>query len=276
MFEKLERKHLSLLQAYLLKHNDDVIYLMKPVEQLADNQLQGSFYGYIENAQLMGIFYFSNKSVLLLHCSNKKILGSLQLLKAIKSHKPKFVKGNIEMTTGVYNLLCRAVVEISESKSILMVYDHSDVTVDVIEGYRFITGDNQIVNDLLSDLRFFIDVENHFGRPVKAINDIIKELRHLIVQKNYLLVVSGVEIVAQGLIEDETSKVGILSGIYVAAKHRKTGIGNVLSRELTHMLTSRGKTPYLFVKNNNQNARRLYEKIGYKPIRDYAVLTIIY
>ncbi|HAS72987.1 MAG TPA: hypothetical protein DCS67_02455, partial [Clostridiales bacterium UBA8960] len=240
MFEKLERKHLSLLEAYLIKHNDDVIYLMKPVEQLTDNQSQGHFYGYIENAQLMGIFYFSNKSVLLLHCTHKKILGSLQLLKAIKHHKPKFVKGNTEMTTGIYNLLCRAVAEISESKSILMVYDKQDVEISKVEGYSLITGDNQIVKDLLSDMRFFIDVENHFGRPVKAINDIIKDFKHLIVQKNYLLAVIGNEIVAQGMIEDETSKLGILSGIYVAPKHRKKGIGNVLSKELTHMLTIRG------------------------------------
>lgn len=276
MFEKLERKHLSLLESYLKENNDDSIYLMKPVEQLSENGAQGVFYGYIENAQLRGIFYFSNKSVMLLHCLDKKILESLQLLKAIKFHKPKFVKGNIDMTDGIYKLLCRAVSEISESKSTLMVYDGKPVQVLKIEGYTVISGDNHIVNDLINDLRFFIDVENHFGRPVKAINDIVKEFKHLIAQNNYMLVVKGLEIVAQGMIEDETASTGILSGIFVAPKYRKKGIGQLLSVALTDALAVRSKTPYLFVKNNNENARRLYEKIGYRAIKNYAVLTIIY
>lgn len=276
MFDKLDKKHLSLLESYLKENNDDSIYLMKPVEQLGENEAQGVFYGYIENAQLRGIFYFSNKSVLLLHCTDKKILDSLQLLKAIKFHKPKFIKGNTAMTDGVYKLLCRAVSGISEAKSTLMVHDGNPLQTSQIEGYTVICGENRLVNDLLNDLRFFIDVENHFGRPVKAINDIVKEFKQLIAQNNYMLVVKDLEIVAQGMIEDETASTGIISGIFVAPKHRKNGIGCLLSVELTRALATRGKTPYLFVKSNNENARRLYEKIGYRAVKSYAVLTITY
>lgn len=276
MFEKLERKHQSLLESYLKENNDDSIYLMKPVEQLGEDEVQGVFYGYMENAQLKGIFYFSNKSVMLLHCLDDKILRSLQLLKAIKYHKPKFIKGNLQMTNGIYKLLCRAVNEISESRSILMVHDENLTSVPEIEGYTVVRGDNRIVDDLLCDLRFFIDVENHFGRPVKAINDMVKGFRHLIAQDNYMLVVKGHEIVAQGIIEDETTLTGILSGIYVAPKHRNMGIGQLLSTKLTNALIERNKTPYLFVKMGNEDAKRLYEKIGYESIKQYAVLTITY
>lgn len=276
MFEKLERKHQSLLETYLKENNDDSIYLMKPVEQLGEDEVQGVFYGYMENAQLRGIFYFSNKSVMLLHCTDEKILGSLQLLKAIKFHRPKFVKGNLQMTNGIYKLLCRAVSEISESKSILMVHDENLTSVPEIEGYSVVSGDNRIVDELLSDLRFFIDVENHFGRPVKAINDMVKGFKQLIAQDNYMLVVKGQEIVAQGMIEDETALTGMLSGIYVAPKHRNVGIGQLLSTKLTNTLIERNKTPYLFVKMGNHDAMRLYEKIGYRSIKHYAVLTITY
>lgn len=277
MFVRLEEKHLPLMTAYIERFKDEVIYLLKPMEQFASANSQGFFYGYLENAgQLQGIFYFSNKSVLALHATNEKILGNLQLLKAIKYHKPKFVKGLPRMIDGVYKLVCRSVVATTESKSTLMVYEQDLLPILSIEPYECVTGKHKIVDDLLSDLRFFIDVETHFGRQVKAINDIVKEFKNLIGQENYMLIVTGKEIIAQGLIEDETASMGILAGIYVAPKHRQKGLGEMISIMLTNELIARGKKPYLFVMNNNINAQRLYEKTGYKAIEQYSMLTITY
>ena len=277
MFVRLEEKHLPLMTAYIERFKDEVIYLLKPMEQFASANSQGFFYGYIENAgQLQAIFYFSNKSVLALHATNEKILGNLQLLKAIKYHKPKFVKGLPPMIDGIYKLVCRSVVATTESKSTLMVYEQDLLPIVRIEPYECITGKHKIVDELLSDLRFFIDVETHFGRQVKAINDIVKEFKNLIGQENYMLIVTGKEIVAQGLIEDETASMGILAGIYVAPKHRHKGLGELISCMLTNELIARGKKPYLFVMNNNISARGLYEKTGYKAIEQYSMLTITY
>ncbi len=277
MFVRLEEKHLPLMTAYIEKFKDEVIYLLKPMEQFESANSQGYFYGYLENAEeLLGIFYFSSKSVLALHCTNEKILGNLQLLKAIKSHKPKFVKGVQKMIDGIYKLICRSVVATSEAKSTLMVYEKGQLSIKAIESFDCITGKHKIVDELINDLRFFIDVETHFGRKVKAINDIVKEFKSQIGQENYLLIVTGTEIVAQGLIEEETAHMGILAGIYVTPKHRHKGLGEMISGALTNALISRGKTPYLFVMNNNSYAIRLYEKTGYKAIVQYSVLTVTY
>ena len=277
MFVRLEEKHLPLMVAYIERFKDEAIYLLKPMEQFASANSQGLFYGYIESTdQLLGLFYFSSKSVLALHCTNEKVLGNLQLLKAIKYHKPKFVKGVQKMIDGIYKLVCRSVASTSEAKSTLMGYEGEALHVDVIPPYECVTGKHKIVDELLSDLRFFIDVETHFGRQVKAINDIVKEFKDLISQENYMLIVSGTEIVAQGLIEDETKHMGMLAGIYVAPKYRHQGLGDMISCALTNALISRGKKPYLFVMNNNINAKRLYEKTGYKAIEQYSVLTVTY
>jgi len=276
MFEKLEKKHLPLMLAYIEEFNDDVIYLLKPLEQFSLGNPMGVFYGYIENAQLMGIFYFSMKSVMTLHTKDLKILGNLQLLKAIKHHKPKFIKGTQSMVDGIYKLICRAVVETTEHKSTLMSYTLDTINVTPVEAFHLITGDHELVEQLLNDLRFFIDVETHFGRQVKAINDIVKEFKVLINQENYMLAVKGNEIVAQGLIEDETDQMALLSGIYVAPKYRKIGLGEMITGALTEALLLRNRKPYLFVKNNNTSARRLYEKMGYKAIKQYSILTVVY
>jgi len=277
MFVRLEEKHLPIMVAYIEQFKEAVIYLLKPMEQFESDNSQGFFYGYLENEdQLQAIFYFSNKRVMALHTTNEKILRNLQLLKTIKDHKPKFIKGLPPMIEGIYKLICRSVVATTESKSTLMIYDEGLLPVAAIAPYECITGKHEIVDELLSDLRFFIDVETHFGKPVKAINDIVKTFKSLIGQENYLLIVSGKEIVAQGLIEDETADIGILAGIYVAPKHRNIGLGALISSALTNELISRDKKPYLFVMNTNRNAQRLYEKIGYKAVEQYAMLTVTY
>lgn len=276
MLIKLNHKHLPIISDYIEQFHDDVIYLMKPVELFASGDAKGIFYGAVENDQLLGLFYFSNKSVLAFHTVSAKVLGSLDFLKSIKAHKPRFVKGNQAMIDGVYKLICRTVSEISESKSTLMMYDGQASNFMANDGFELISGKHVMVDTLLGDLKFFIDVESHFGRQSKAINDIVKEFKAMIEEENYLLVVKEREMVAQGLIEDETERMGILSGIYVSPKYRKLGLGECVSRELTNRLVTRNKQAVLFVKNNNPNARRLYEKIGYKSIKDYAVLTINY
>lgn len=276
MLIKLTHEHLPIISDYIEQFHDDVIYLMKPVELFATGDAKGVFYGAIENNQLLGLFYFSNKSVLAFHTLSPKVLGSLDFLKSIKAHKPKFIKANQAMIDGVYKLICRAVSEITESKSTLMYYEGGPTPIESLEGFDLISGKHALVDELLGDLKFFIDVESHFGRQSKAINDIVKTFKAMIEEENYLLVVKDREMVAQGLIEDETEKMGILSGIYVSPKYRKLGLGECVSRELTCRLVSRDKRAVLFVKNNNSNARRLYEKIGYKSIKQYAVLTISY
>lgn len=276
MLIRLEQTHLPMMVEYIKIHKKETIYLVKPVEEMSLGNLQGTFYGYLESDALKGLFYFSNKSVLALHCDDPKILGNLQLLKAIKHFKPKFVKGSQMSTDGIYKLMCRAVQSITENKSTLMIYENNDIQTKIIDGFEVITGKNNRIDDLLTDLRFFIEVETHFGRQVKAINDIAKIFRHLIHQGNYYLIVKEQQIVAQGLIEDETQNMGILSGIYVNAQHRQKGLGHWITGELTKELIRRGKTPYLLVKNNNPNARKLYEKMGYQQVAGYSMLTIHY
>lgn len=276
MFIKLEESHIPLIDTYILENGDETIYLLKPLELFKNNEPQGVFYGYLEENALSGVFYFSTKSVMCLHCLSPKVLGNLNLLKAIKYHKPKFVKGTTQMVDGVYKLICRAVSSTAESNATLMIYDDVQMVLDNKVELKLVTGANKMVDELLGDLKFFIDVETHFGRQVKAINDIVKEFKELIAQDNYLLGVVDREIVAQGMIEDETAEIGILSGIYVSPKYRKRGFGQIISCELTKILLQRHKKPYLFVKDNNPTARALYGKIGYKAIKSYKLLTITY
>lgn len=283
MLIKLEEKHSQELEAYINAAGDEAIYLIKPYAQYKEGNLEGTFYGYQESEKLTAVFYFSNKSVLALHVVNQKALGNLDLLKAIKYYKPRFIKGLSAAVDGVYRLICRATSATSEAKILLMTYTQSTDKVGLPSeqesdpnALTLLSGRNKMIDELINDMKFFIDVETHFGRQVKAINDLSKDLKLLMNQDNYVLGTIGNEIVAQGFIEDETESMGILSGIYVSPKYRRRGYAKAVSMRLTNKLLKRGKQPYLFVKNNNQEAKQLYEKIGYKGVETYTLMTVDY
>ncbi|OJV66391.1 MAG: hypothetical protein BGO41_02880 [Clostridiales bacterium 38-18] len=280
MLIKLNDKHSQMLDEYINAAGDEAIYLLKPYTQLNEGNLEGVFYGYMEADHMTAVFFFSNKSVLSLHVVNQRALGNLDLLKAIKYHKPKFIKGLSTAVDGIYRLICRATSATSEAKILLMKYNTGKAEAQIqepkLESLKLLSGRNKMVDTLINDMKFFIDVETHFGRQVKAINDLSKDLKLLMDQDNYVLGILETEIVAQGFIEDETDLMGVLSGIYVSPKHRRRGYAKAISISLTNKLLQRGKQPYLFVKNNNQEAKQLYEKIGYKGVETYTLMTVNY
>lgn len=273
MFGKLEKTDASQIKTYLNDYFDETIYFQKILEQLESGELLGSFYGYLQNGEILGLFYFSNKNSLIVHYSDSVVLGNLNLLKAIKHHKPKYIKGEATVIEGIYRVICRTLDSIHEDDSVLMSFDLENEVKDVIIPYEWIDAAS---SDIFHDLKFFINVENQFGRNVKSINDISRELREMLKQQKYYLVRGENGLIGQGLIEEETSQIGIIGGIYVDPKHRRAGIGESISIRLTKQLIERSKKPFLFVMSENEKAIRLYEKIGYKKLISYRIMTVRY
>lgn len=273
MFGKLEKSDIQQIEAYLENNFDETLYFQKIFEELKQGILQGTFYGYMQQGDLLGLFYFSNKNSLTVHYSDSVVLGNLNLLKAIKHHKPKYIKGEVSVIEGIYRVICRTLDSIHEDDSVLMVYDDNRTIGEVEIPFEWISAAS---GDVFQELKFFINVENQFGRNVKSINDISKDLREMLKLKKYYLVRSSQGLIGQGLIEEETEKLGIIGGIYVDPSYRKQGIGEAISLKLTRQLLEKDKKPYLFVMSNNKNAIHLYEKIGYKLSTPYRILTVRY
>lgn len=282
MFGKLEYSDLEMMKEYVGTYDVETIYLKKPLEDFGKRLDKGVFYGYMDQKTLKGMFYFSKKSALAFHFSDTKVLGNLNVLKSIKLHKPKFIKGPKVQVEAIYKMLCRSVSEIKESNSILMGFEGCvkeclpDSVYTIVDGEALTVENSKFMENLFKDIKFFIEVEQYFGRHIKAINDILKELKAMMKEGNYVLFLYENQIVAQGLIEDETDDIGIIGGIYVSETFRRKGLGYVISCLLTKKIMERHKKAYLFVMGNNLDAIRLYEKIGYTVKTQYTVLSITY
>ncbi len=273
MFGKLEKSDIELIEAYLNSYFEETIYFQKSLEQFRKGNPVTNFYGYLQNGELIGLFQFTNKNSLIVHYSDSVVLGNLNLLKAIKHHRPKYIKGERDVVEGIYRVICRTLESFHEDDSLLMGYADTSMKYQAQIPYAWI---NAASEDVFQELKFFINVENQFGRNVKSINDISKNLREMLTQQKYYLVKGDSGLIGQGLIEEETEEIGIIGGIYVEPAYRQHGIGAAISIKLTEQLLERGKGAFLFVMTNNSNAISLYEKIGYKILMPYRILTVRY
>jgi predicted GNAT family acetyltransferase len=273
LFGKLEASDLATIKAYMAAHAKEAIYLEYPVAQFEQGTLQGALYGYISEQSLAGLFYFSNKRSLMLHYSDPIVLGNLNLLKAFKHHAPRYVKGEAEQMKGFYNIICRTVDNVHEAKSLLMVYLGSILEMTAPCPYEVATASTR---QMLQDLKFFMRVEQQFGRNVKSVQDIQKSVEAYLADDQYCLVHDGTRLIAQGLIEEETDQMGIIGGIYVEPAFRRQQIGRFISETLTKRLLENGKRPHLFVLEKNASAIALYHQIGYTDVAAFSIFTIDY
>lgn len=282
MFGKLELSDLNGIKAYVQSYDEETVYLKKIVEEFESGESKGNFYGEMSDGCLKGLFYFSPKKVLAFHFCDPCVLGSLGVLKAIKLHKPQYIKGPLEQVEKLYQTVCRAIKEAKLTESSLMIFEGENIPKCRGNQYQLLDGmapsdeNNQFLQNLLQDLKFFIEVERHFGRPVKAINDILKDFKTMLKLKNYVLYLDDSNIIAQGIIEEEGETLSIIGGIYVSEKYRSKGLGCDITVLLTKRVTERNRRAALFVAKGNEPAIGLYEKIGYKLKQTYGMLTVTY
>jgi predicted GNAT family acetyltransferase len=276
LFGKLEASDLAKIKAYMAENEDEAIYLAYPVAQFEQGKLQGVLYGYISEQSLVGLFYFSNKRSLIMHYSDPVVLGNLNLLKAFKHHAPKYVKGEAKQMKGFYNIICRTVENVQESKSLLMIYRQQAMQTTATCAYAVATANTAETQQLIQDLKFFLRVEQYFGRNVKSIQDIQKSVENYLAENQFCLIHDGEKLIAQGLIEEETEQLGIIGGIYVEPAYRRRQIGRFISETLTKRLLDNGKRPHLFVLEKNAPAIALYHLIGYEDATAFSIFTIDY
>lgn len=275
MFRELDRKDAVTVMNYIEQHSRETMYFWKHVGTFAEGNCKGTFYGFFEEGLLTSLFYFSVKNAMSVHLATEKSVGNLAVLKAIKHHKPMFIKGNQASVKLIYKILQRTIRHYEDTHVWLMKYEGENPPEKKSLGaVTALSNFDEISEDQY--LKFFIEVESHFDRKIRSVNDLAKAAKAIFENKNAIYLVEEGALVAQGLIEEEGKTFGILGGIYVKKDHRNRGYGTYLTDKLTQILIKREKTPFLFVKMDNEIACDIYKALGYKMIDVYTILSIAY
>ncbi|UCD20428.1 MAG: GNAT family N-acetyltransferase [candidate division WOR-3 bacterium] len=88
------------------------------------------------------------------------------------------------------------------------------------------------------------------------------------------LAIRGDEMIGFAIIKMQGSFVGYIQSIVVKSMHRGQGIGTRFMEYLERRIFSEQPNVFICVSSFNQDARRLYERLGYEAIgelRDYIV-----
>lgn len=270
MIRKLEETDLQTLFEYIKRHEAETYYFRR----LLDTKLTSEeVFGYYEENQLQGVLCFTNTNALILHVKSLKIFNKLQFLKLIKERKPKFIKGDRESIAGAYRILYRTFKNEFQTDVLLMRYTDNQVAQPQlpVEGAK-----ETVQKSIHEDIRFFLAVNKYFGRmnaPVKELEKIIfsefeNGERAFIIKDNHFA--------AQGMIEESGVDFATIGGIFVSPLFRGQGYGRAMSLNMTKCVLEMGKTPYLFVKKDNNIAQKLYESIGYQAMLPYTILEVTF
>ena len=273
MLKKIDIIHKKEIHEYLNRHQDEVLYFIKPFEQSLDGTFMGAFYGFFIEGHLSGLLCFLTTNALVIHFENPKILGHFSVLQTIKMHQPRFIKGLSIHIDAIERILYKSVASMTSTHVQLMRCDALDKIPLTLDGFALVS---LYENRLSQSLKFFIEVEQFFGRQVFAVNDIVKNIRRCLEKGHALIAYKEDSIIGQGIVEEETEDFAIIGGIYVAKEHRKKGIGTAITLALTDQCLQKKRSVYLFVKNNNHEARHIYASIGYKDVNCFQVSTVTY
>jgi ribosomal protein S18 acetylase RimI-like enzyme len=90
----------------------------------------------------------------------------------------------------------------------------------------------------------------------------------------YVWVREGSEVVAAAGTHFETPFVGQIANVLVRDDRRGKGLGAAVTAAVARRLREHGKIVSLFVKADNEPAKRLYERLGFKRVRSLVYLEL--
>lgn len=82
--------------------------------------------------------------------------------------------------------------------------------------------------------------------------------------------------VSAALTHCESDSAALIGGVYTPAIYRGKGYGYLCVHALLAALKDEGKTPVLFYEKNNSAARKLYQKLGFRPNGEWMLIELTY
>jgi len=233
----------------------------------------GDFLGFFtEENNLEGIFVFTNNKRFLLHTRNSDVSKKVDLLKAIKYYKPEYMSGPSDHVELVWQMFERTVKRYKYSNSMYMVLEDYQPLVDQFEKNNSIREASK--DDAKVQIKFFLELEKHFGRNHMTINQLQNRITDRIGFGEYLVIDDGIRVIAQGFIEDKIKAFSQIGGIYTSPKFRKNGYAKSIVEHLCYYSVKQGNIPILAVLKDNSSAIKVYESLQFKSKVDFSIIEI--
>ena len=273
----LKTNDTDLVRHYLYKNFWSCIEIIKTFEksglrQDLMNKDAGVYYGYFYDKVLSGLIVFTNNKKMMVHYMNDDILKKVDLLKAIRFHKPEYFTGVSIQTQKIWKVFERTIKRYNYKESQYMVCDRNDFQ-DLETSFKIRPAH---LEDGKKNLVFFMQVERDFKRHHMTINQLKDRIKTRHHTKEYLVAEENNHVIGQAFIEEKIHGFWQIGGVYTGPLYRGLGVGESLMNALMKVINENGCIPILAVLKNNGSAIKLYEKIGFNAVVDYSIYEIEY
>lgn len=270
-FIRLKPEHKNIYNQYIEKNFYENLYLnldfSKDFKYSPYDKKNGHFYGYFEDEILLGVFVFSNNSILHLSYIDDSVLKKLDLLRAIKKYKPKIIKGKKESIEKVINVFEKSITNAKVNNYYIMEYIGNTQLTD--------RESSHVTPQLLNrSFDFLVNVERAFDRNPKLLNDIKAKLIKKYQLDEYFAFEEEERIISQGMLENKGEDFIVIGSIYTKENYRQRGFGKKIVKLLINEVLSRKKIPILLVKKENKVAIDLYQNLGFEKKSDFQILEL--
>lgn len=274
-FRLLRNGDMNIVMNYLEKRHIECIFIIDSIEKygLENDMLSkknGDYYGYFNEGNLMGIFSFTNMGSFTCYYDDDRVLNKVDLLKAVKRYKPKYMLGMERIIRPLWKRLEKTFKWYQYDECYYMILDK--------DRFEVFHTDNEIINaknyDFSKSIDFLIEVEKAFNRKPKTINELKNTVYERIGEEEYLYLIDKGKIVSQAVIKTTTSNINQIEGVYTLPKYRCNGYAKALVSKLCNNIIERSKVPALIVSKSNDAAKKAYENIGFEYYDDFVMCEV--
>jgi predicted GNAT family acetyltransferase len=273
----LKTNDTDIVRHYLYKNFWSCIEIIKTFEksglrQDLMNKDAGVYYGYFYENILSGLLVFTNNKKMMVHYMNEDILKKVDLLKAIRYHKPEYFTGVSVQSKNIWKVFERTIKRYNYKESQYMVCDRKTFE-EPTTSFKIRPAH---LEDGQKNIGFFMHVEREFKRRHMTVNQLKDRIKRRHNTKEYLVAEVQGHVIGQGFIEEKIHGFWQIGGVYTSPLYRGLGVGESLMKTLMKVISENGCIPVLAVLKSNDSAIKLYNKIGFNAVVDYSIYEIEY
>lgn len=242
-----------------------------------------SYYRYISDAsieagtlsQSHGLICVTPANHMFIYGDQPEMYEKLDFFKLLREKSPKVIKMEWHAAQQLKRRLDKIKVHYSEKSFAMMKHPYQNPTIYKSQ-HANCDGDGAEIVTATTNLthcaEFVIEAERHFGKNPSLVTDMRQIVSERISAGDYVMLKKDGAAACQGAVEFSGDHLAVLGNIYTSGRHRKQGLATAVTVELVVRCLQKEQVPYLFVLNENHQAIRLYEHLGFKKIRDYLMI----
>lgn len=273
--KQLKTRDHDQVKSYLYKHFWSCIEIIKAFEKCGIkqdfvNKDAGIYYGYFYEDALEGLLVFTNNKKVLFHYSHEDFLKKVDVLKAIRHHRPEYLTGVTAQVKSIWKMFERTVKRYNYKESSYMIFEASvEATKPALHEIR-----PAVLRDANYHMPFFLNVEKHFGRKHMTTNQLKDRIQKRLNTQEYLVAETEGHLIGQGFVEEKIHAFWQIGGVYTSPAYRGQGLGRSMMSALITTIKDQGCVPILAVLKDNSPAINLYKIMGFNTVIDYSILEL--